>query len=98
MGWLWAPRTLLVGWGEGLDEAGRYLNQQPPGVVAAWYEWLFPYYYQGQVEPANMDNLLTADHTVFYINQVQRNLPDPNVVAYFRRRRPEHVVRLAGID
>ncbi|GAB4450599.1 MAG: hypothetical protein Fur0044_46120 [Anaerolineae bacterium] len=98
LGWLWAPRTLLVGWGEGLDEAGRYLNQQPPGVVAAWYEWLFPLYYHGQVQPTSVDNLLTANHSVFYINQVQRNLPNPNVVAYFRRRQPEYTVRLSGIE
>jgi hypothetical protein len=98
LGWLWAPRTLLVGWGEGLDEAGRYLNQQPPGVVAAWYEWLFPLYYQGQVQPPSADNLLTADHTVLYLNQIQRNLPDPNLITYFQRRPPEYTVRLSGID
>lgn len=98
LGWLWAPRALLVGWGEGLDEAGRYLNQQPPGVVAAWYEWLFPLYYHGQVQPTSVDNLLTADHTVLYINQVQRNLPNPNVITYFRRRQPEYTVRLSGIE
>jgi hypothetical protein len=40
-----------------------------------------------------------ADHTVLYINQVQRDIPDPNVIHYFRtRRRPEFTARLAGID
>jgi hypothetical protein len=88
-----------VGWGEGLDEAGRYLNRQPAGVVSAWYEWLFPLYYQGQVEDTRVDNLITADHTVLYINQVQRDIPDPNIIDYFRaRRKPEYTAHLAGID
>jgi len=31
LGWWWAPQTILVGWGEGLDQAAAYLNRQPPG-------------------------------------------------------------------
>lgn len=100
LGWRWAPQTLLVGWGEGLDGAARYLDRQPPGRVAAWYEWLWPPFYRREVEPVvPRDNALTASQVVFYINQVQRDIPDPNLVHYFRsRRRPEHTVRLAGID
>ncbi len=101
LGWRWAPHTLLVGWGEGLDEAARYLNRRPDRTtVSAWYEWLFPIFYHGQVEPVvPQENLITADHTVLYLNQVQRDIPGPNIVHYFRtRRRPEHTVRLAGID
>jgi hypothetical protein len=100
LGWRWAPQTLLVGWGEGLDQAAGYLNQQPNANVAAWYEWLFPIFYRGRTEPVvPQENLITADHTVLYINQVQRDIPSPNVIHYFRaRRRPEYTVRLAGID
>ncbi|MEW5958851.1 MAG: glycosyltransferase family 39 protein, partial [Chloroflexota bacterium] len=100
LGWRWAPQTLLVGWGEGLDEAARYLNAQPQRRVATWYEWLFPLFYHGPVEPVTPpENLLTAGHAVLYINQVQRDIPDPNLIHYFRaRRRPEYTVRLAGID
>jgi len=100
LGWRWAPQTLLVGWGEGLDGAARYLNNQPHGGVSAWYEWLFPIMYNGPVQPVvPQENLITADHTVLYINQVQRDIPGPNIIHYFRtRRRPEHTVRLAGID
>ncbi|MBI1876770.1 MAG: hypothetical protein HYR94_00765 [Chloroflexi bacterium] len=99
LGWRWAPQTLLVGWGEGLDVAGRHLNQQPLGTVSAWYEWLFPLYYHGEVQDSGMNHLLTADHAVLYINQVQRDLPNANIIKYFRRRRkPDFTVRLAGID
>jgi len=100
LGWRWAPQTLLVGWGEGLDEAARYLNDQPKGEVSTWYEWLFSILYQGEVQPVvPQENLVTADHTVLYINQVQRDIPGPNIIDYFRsRRQPEYTVRLAGID
>jgi hypothetical protein len=99
LGWRWAPHTLLVGWGEGLDGAARYLNQQPPQTVAAWYEWLLPLMYKGQVKAmVPQENLLTADRTVLYLNQVQRDIPSPNIVHYFRRRGPEQTIRLNGID
>jgi len=101
MGWQWSPSTLLIGWGEGLDQAADYLNQQPRhGPVAAWYDNLFREMYHGEVIPlVPPDNVMTAAHTVFYLNQVQRNIPDPNLVAYFQsRRQPEHIVRLNGID
>lgn len=99
LGWLWAPKTLLVGWGEGLDEAARYVSQQPPGRVVTWYEQLFSAFYPGRLQPwAESDNLITSDYTVFYLNQVQRNIPAPNVVDYFRRRQPEYTARLAGIE
>ncbi|MBN1218734.1 MAG: glycosyltransferase family 39 protein [Anaerolineae bacterium] len=100
LGWRWAPQTLLVGWGEGLDEAARYLQAQPPHSVSAWYNSLFPMFYDGPVEPVvPPENLITADRMVLYINQVQRDIPNPNVIHYFRaRRRPEYTVRLNGID
>ena len=100
LGWRWAPQTILVGWGEGLDQAARYLNTLPPATVSVWYEWLFPVFYQGQTEPvAPQEHLLTADYAVLYINQVQRDIPGPNIIHYFRtRRQPEQTIRLAGID
>jgi 4-amino-4-deoxy-L-arabinose transferase-like glycosyltransferase len=101
IGWRWAPKVLLVGWGEGLGEAARFLNQQPDveqARVAAWYDWTFAPFFAGRTLPLSTENVLAADHSVFYINQVQRNIPDPNLVSYFQRRRPEHIVRLNGVD
>lgn len=101
LGWQWAPRAIQVGWGEGLDVAARYLNQQPQAErkkVAAWYDWTFAPFFVGQTLPFSTENALHADYSVLYINQVQRANPDPNLIAYFRRRRPEHVVHLNGID
>jgi hypothetical protein len=101
LGWRWAPQTLLVGWGEGLDGAARYIEVEAgEATVAAWYEWLFPLLYDGQTEAVvPPENMLTADRTVLYINQVQRDIPGPNIIHYFRtRREPEKSIRLNGIE
>jgi hypothetical protein len=92
---------LLVGWGEGLGDAARYLNQRPGAehsTVAAWYDWTFAPFFVGQTLPFSTENAMRADYSVVYINQVQRNIPDPNLITYFGRRVPEYVVRLNGID
>jgi 4-amino-4-deoxy-L-arabinose transferase-like glycosyltransferase len=101
LGWRWAPKTILVGWGEGLGDAAHYLNRQPgaaQATVAAWYDWTFAPFFEGQALPLSSENAMRADYTVFYINQVQRNIPDPNLITYFQRRKPDHVVRLNGLD
>jgi hypothetical protein len=101
LGWLWAPQTLLVGWGEGLDQAARYLNQKPAGLtVSAWYGNLFAnFYHKGQVRDAGVENMLTANEVVLYLNQTQRDLPNPHVIHYFRTRlKPEYTVWLNGIE
>jgi hypothetical protein len=101
LGWRWAPKTILVGWGEGLGDAAHYLNRQPgaaQATVAAWYDWTFAPFFEGQTLPFSSENAMHADYTVFYINQVQRNIPDPNLITYFQRREPDHVVQLNGLD
>jgi hypothetical protein len=90
-----------VGWGEGLGDAARYLNQQPDAGQAratAWYDWTFAPFFKGETLPFSTENALRADYAVLYINQVQRDIPDPNLITYFQRRRPDHVVRLNGIE
>lgn len=101
LGWLWAPRAIQVGWGEGLDVAAHYLNSKPNAAqttAAAWYDWAFAPFFKGRTLPISGDNAMRADYTVFYISQVQRNIPDPNLIAYFQRRQPERVIQLNGID
>jgi 4-amino-4-deoxy-L-arabinose transferase-like glycosyltransferase len=100
LGWGWAPKVILVGWGEGMGDAAHFLNREPDAEqskVAAWYDWTFTPFFVGQTLPMSTENALGADYSVFYINQVQRNIPDPNLITYFQRRRPEHVVWLNGV-
>jgi hypothetical protein len=101
LGWKWAPRAILVGWGEGLGDAARYLDDKPNAArltVAAWYDRDFAPFFKGRTLPLSGENAMRADYTVFYINQVQRDIPDPNLITYFGRRQPEQVIRLDGID
>ena len=101
LGWRWAPHALLVGWGEGLGDAATYLNRQPGAQdarVTAWYDWTFAPFFAGQTVPFSAQEAMTADYSVLYINQVQRDIPDPNLIDYFGRRQPQHVVRLNGIE
>ncbi len=99
--WL-APKTINIGWGEGLDLAAAYLNEahaaQLP-ATAAWYSNQFAPYYRGQsIDLSSEQAALTSDTTVFYINQVQRGFPSAEILHYFRQRVPEKVIHLGGIE
>jgi hypothetical protein len=39
-----------------------------------------------------------VDYAVLYLNGVQRLLPNPDIVGYFRSLEPEHTVRFRGLD
>lgn len=97
-----APQYVVVGWGEGLDQAAEYLNQKPNAAdltVAAWYSWQFaPYFHGRTVDLSSNEPALTADYTVFYINQLQRGFPSAELLAYFADRAPEKIITLGGID
>lgn len=97
-----APRLINIGWGEGLDQAAAYLNQKPNAAdftVAAWYSWQFaPYFHGRTVDLSSNEPALTADYTVFYINQLQRGFPGAELLAYFADRAPEKIITLGGID
>jgi hypothetical protein len=72
-----APRALLIGWGEGLEEAARYLNAKPDVErlgATSWYEWVFAPFYKGNlVNWSDLDRPLGADYVVLYVNQLQRS-------------------------
>lgn len=94
-----AARTLFIGWGEGLDEAARYLNQKEDARdlrIATWYNQQFAPFTIGH--SASLDSWFSADYVVLYSSQIQRGKPDTKMLDYFRSLRPEHVVRLKGID
>jgi hypothetical protein len=104
--WL-APQTYYVGWGEGLDQMARYLNQKPGAAqlkVSSWYHReLIPFFLGSadRLDPKGDSDLMpwhTADYVVFYLNQVQRDNPSQALVSYIRSLEPEHVVHLKGID
>lgn len=92
-----AAATAPVGWGEGLEQAAAYLNSRPnAGGLAAssWYSDIFQPYFAGRKASFSDDgrSQLAADYVVFYVNQIQRQKPYPELVNYFRRGTPEFVV------
>ncbi len=97
-----ASYYLNVGWGEGLDQAARYLNEQTdskPHQVAAWYSKQFsPFYKSTTIDLSNQGAALYSEYVVFYINQVQRGFPSREILDYFHQRQPEHIVKLGGIS
>jgi hypothetical protein len=105
-----ASRVILVGWEEGLEKVALYLNEKE-GIedkrVLAWYSALgFNTFFRGESrelsperQPANDVWLwYESDYVVFYINQVQRGLPDAQTLAFLRSLEPEYTVRLRGLE
>jgi len=102
-----APQVLFIGWGEAFEQAAEYLNEKENVTelkVAAQYPASFGPYFTGQtlaiskMYPTDIWPWLPADYIVFYINGAQRNVPDPDVVLYFRSLELEHTVRTKGIE
>ncbi|NJN81573.1 MAG: hypothetical protein HC802_04325, partial [Caldilineaceae bacterium] len=100
-----APQTLMVGWGEGLDEAARRLNQQPDAEnlrAVSWYETgPFSYFFKG--ETGRWSYLaplawLDTDFVVLYVNQWQRDIPDAKILAHFAQHEPAHIVVEDGLE
>jgi hypothetical protein len=95
-----ARHLLMIGNGEGLDRAARWLSQQPNAAamkVSSWYSEVFAPYFSGQVSDLRQ-SVMHAHRVVMYVNQLQRQMPDPNLNAYFAMQRPLYLVRLHGVD
>ena len=88
-----AMARIPVGWGEGLEQAALYLNGLDGAqslTVSSWYSDIFDPYFIGQRASFADDGRaqLASDYVVFYVNQIQRQIPYPGLVDYFRSNRP----------
>ena len=105
-----APYVMQIGWGEGLDQAGRYLSQKPDAAelkVSAWYDLgSFSYFFPGQSQFIYIDDKttdeqwrtqLSADYAVIYIHQWQRDTPR-RLLRYLADQAPEHSIWLNGLE
>lgn len=100
-----AANVLTVGWGEGLDAAADWLNQQPNAAnfsVASWYgDGPLSYFLQTQQPVLSLGSpkfWFDADYVVFYVNQWQRKIPSAEVIDYFAHKTPVHVVQANGLE
>jgi hypothetical protein len=100
-----AQRVIMVGWGEGMDQAAAWLNQQPDGATArvvAWYGDGPLSYFLRSREPVfsfwSPEYWLAADYAVVYLSQRQRLIPDRAVIDYFAGLPAAHVVVVDGLE
>ena len=96
-----AVETTLVGWGEGMEQAAAYLNQKPDAealyVASTPAQTLLPYF-KGQGENFYTNDVaMRADYVVIYRAQQQRLAPSPEIVNYYLRQEPEHVIKIEGV-
>ncbi|MCC5897028.1 MAG: glycosyltransferase family 39 protein [Phormidium sp. BM_Day4_Bin.17] len=100
---------LRIGNGEGLELAGDWLNRQPNPenlVIASPFRPALAPYFKGNVlvvyrsftESWSRHWLRNANFLLFYIHHIQRQFPAPEVIEYFSRQDPVHVVQLNGVD
>ncbi len=99
-----ASRLMTIGWGDGLEQAAVYLNSLPDAdqlAVTSWYHYsLFPFL-RGQATNFTSDagRTLSSDYAVVYRNQVQRELPTPEMVHYLLgHHTPVFTATLQGVD
>ncbi len=104
-----APQVMMVGWGEGLDQAARYLNQKPDVrslVIYSWHAANFSMFSEAQaldlpisaqISDELFDQILEADYVVTYINQWQRN-SSARLLDYLANKIPEKTIRINGLD
>ncbi len=95
-----APATMMIGLGEGLDQAARYLNALPDAAqltVASWYRGgSFNYIFEGH--DLDLEAFYAADYAVLYAHQWQRGVPTEQMLDYFATLTPVHTVTLHGLD
>jgi hypothetical protein len=97
-GSLTAPRLVKIGWGEGLDQVGHWLNDQPDAAatrVGSYYASALAPFYQGKIRDVTDDGL---DYVVLYLKQAQGGDPLPSILRYFDAEEPLQTVRLNGIE
>ncbi|HEX9921970.1 MAG TPA: hypothetical protein VGD99_04860, partial [Anaerolineae bacterium] len=90
-----APRLVKIGWGEGLDQVGRYLQRVlPDSRVGTAYASTVAPYFEGDLSSVTGSNL---DVLVLYSKQVQSGAPSPTFIRYFEQIGPIFSVDLNGI-
>ena len=101
-----AGEVMMLGWGEGLDQAAQYLNQSEDAKrlkVISWYgDGPFSYFFVGTTVEGDLPNdpsaLPPADYLVLYVHEWQRELPSQEFLAYFSEQEPVHMVTINDIE
>jgi len=90
-----APRVLLVGWGEGMEQAARYLNSKPDAaalhVTCVDVNEFIPFF-AGHTTSLDTTTLVDPDYFVMYSSYMQRDY-SPELMAALEGQEPEFVAR-----
>ncbi len=93
-----APHFIKIGWGEGLDQVGRFLQRQlatqPKMRVGTTYSSTVAAYFSGKLSGLNGQKL---DYVVLYRKHVQSGSPSPAFIRYFEHFPPVFTVDLNGL-
>jgi hypothetical protein len=91
-----APGLVKMGWGEGLDHVGRFLQREHPDsrVGTAYASTVAPFF-KGDLSSPTGDHL---DYVVLYTKQVQSGEPAPAIIRYYEEEDPVFSVNLNGIS
>ncbi len=98
--WL-APRLIRIGWGDGMEEAAAWLNQQPNAEnlrVATFLGHTFQPFFAGQTVELNTQQTFSADYVLSYHRQIQNGIPFAEFWQYYQARPPVFTLRTAGLD
>jgi hypothetical protein len=98
-----ARNALVVGWGEGYEEAAAYLNGKSNASelqVAVPTFTAFAPLFSGETRPISDYSVAQTDYVVFYLAQVQRQHDKALLEQYVSNPRvePEHTVVLHGVE
>jgi hypothetical protein len=95
-----AQQALLIGWGEGMDQAGAYLSSRPDigdgQVLSALPRTLRPFV-PVPVEDVTELGKTIANYVVVYRESIQRGA-SPAIYAAIRQTLPLHRITIHGID
>lgn len=95
-----AERLVLVGWGEGLDQVGAWIDAQPHPLgeptVATSYHRVLQAELTGSAVP--LEHVRMADYVVPYVNTLQRGADSDVLAPYLTAASPEYTVRINGIE
>lgn len=88
-----------MGWGEGLEQAAKYIEARHPGAkVSSYYKAVFSYFYRsGPVIGLAGDT--NADYLILYRSMFERGPNDPDTdlsqqYIWSQRYQPEHIITL----
>ena len=102
-----AEEMFSLGWGEGLEQVGAYLNGKPDAeqlsVLSLHAYGPLSYYFEGETrskrwpEPLPFSALEDLDYLVIYVSERQTGYHPP-VLAVFGEIKPEFVVNINGVE